>query len=314
MSELCRSRLIFTRSHNYFWPNGALPAIILVLVAFLASLVSGRPSVQEITLPEALKLSRQQTNERSPNIQTSLQQQFELAEQTRQREQAIKHAFYAALYAQYLSGEAQGNLQYLDDWIGIIEARTEVGVLPGSELSKWQTERTLVADELARARLQLQTSQQHLRLALGLPPALQLSVVGIFESNVPTLDFNAWLTEAETRRPDLQLARLKEVAPAKFAALRLLISTEIESALALIELWQSRPNRLQLIDLPRVLDAQSTEDTKYYEGLGGLLPLLEATRTRRAVRQDWLRARYELQRGLIELEAAVGRSLLTATP
>jgi len=283
---------------------------VLVVAAF-AWPARSHEQTFDLTLEDALRLYQERDRPLSPTpTAETTQNPLARAERARlklQQERALKQAFWGALHAQFLWGETQGNLQYLDDWIGIVAARVEVGATPASDLTLLQNERSQLADELKRAQLLRQQATARLRLALGLPVNAALNVLGAFQSNVPVLYEENLLAEAEANHPELRLARLQGASQPELAALRLRIAVELQSAVAAVEAWRNRPERLQLTELPRAVDAQSTEDTRYFERLGPLLPLLEAARTRRAVRLAWLRARYELQCALLAIELATGK-------
>lgn len=285
-----------------------LEQIVLLLALYMLAIAgkSAQNAQWELTVTDAVLLYLQQ-NPR-PNAATPLAK-AEFADRVRTGTHRVKRAFYAVLYAQYLSGEQQGGGQYLDDWIGIVSKRVEVGAVSASELEKLKIERAQLSDAASQAQLQLRLAMLTLQSDLG-ARATAWEVSGTWQIRLPALDFSTLLQTAYAERPDLQAALLRQASAAEVTALRTRIAAEVEAAVATLETYRTLPTRLQLNQLPRVVDVLGTEDTKYYEKLSSLAPLLEAVRMRRAERERWIRAQYQLQISLFDLEAAIGKALV----
>lgn len=123
----------------------------------------------------------------------------------------VKQAFYEAVFAQCLIGEAESETQYFDELLEIAQARSEVGAAPESDTAKVIFERDRERLSLAEAKAQLRQSAIRL-VSLPAAPASGLlpDVTGILTINALNLDL-AELNEMALRQHPNARAELQDV-------------------------------------------------------------------------------------------------------
>jgi outer membrane protein TolC len=217
---------------------------------------------------------------------------------------AVKQAFYEAVFAQYLIGEAECEAQYFDELLEIAQARSEVGAAPESDTTKVIFERDRVRLSLAEAKAQLRQSVIRLVSLLGAPASGPLpDVTGNLTINPLNLDL-AELAEMALRQHPNARAELQD-------ATRTQVFAAVESSFAAWTMHRERAEAMQSGQIGRASDLQAIAHTLYFEKQGGLLNLFEARHARRAVRQRYFRALLDSHLSLAQLESAVGRPLAT---
>jgi outer membrane protein TolC len=266
---------------------------------------------------------------------TVIKAELELADATRRGLLELKTSFYQAVLARLLIYEAEENLTYLDNYINRMQARYEEAIAPESEVTKWRLERARVTDAIAEAKLAERLARIKFFLLLGKADSTIHGILFNYFDEAPAAPMKftvkdlveIGLRERLDARAAESLARLapktngagkkpssensidRQPANAEAAMIRNRIFAEIESAYAATETYRERAAAIKSQQVVQSEYLRGVAASYYNENEAPLIMLLEAQRTRWAVRQDYQRALCAYYTSLAELEAAVGKQL-----
>jgi outer membrane protein TolC len=220
-----------------------------------------------------------------------------LAETQQRGIQRVKEAFYEAVFAQYLIGEAESEGQYFDELLEIAQARVDAGAAPESDAIKVRHERIRAEASLAEAKLQLRGAVIRLAGLLGAKDFRRLPEVTGNLNIVPlNLDLDELNRTALRWRSSVNRPREQILA-------------EVESAYAAWSTHRERAAAMQSTSLSLASDLHAVAHNLYFEKKDGLANLFEAQRSRHEVRQKYFRALLDYHFSLALLESAVGKNL-----
>lgn len=232
----------------------------------------------------------------------------EIAELTRTRLLELKRNFYEAVVARLLIYDAEENLTFYDNYINRWQARSEEGVAPESEATKWKFERTRVTDAMSELKLKERLARIQF-----------FALLGGANSTIYGQLFN-YLDEAPAVPLPLELEALVEAAlrqrraEAEKPNFKSEIWRQVESAYVAAETHRTRAITIKTQQIAQSEYLRGVAASYYNEGETTLIVLLEAQRARWEVRQKYWRALVDYYISLAELEAAIGNPLKELNP
>jgi outer membrane protein TolC len=261
--------------------------------------------------------------------------ELELADVTRRGLLELKTSFYQAALAWLLIYEAEENLTYLDNYINRMQARYEEAITPESEVTKWRLERARVTDAIAEAKLAERLARIKFFLLLGKADSTIYGALFNYFDEVPAapmkftvkdlveiglrerLDLRAAEALAQltsksnetVKKPSSENSIEEQPANVEAAMIRNRIFVEIESAYAAAETYRERAVAIKAQQIAQSEYLRGVAASYYNENEAPIITLLEAQRTRWAVRQEYQRALCAYYTSLAEIEAAVGKQL-----
>jgi cobalt-zinc-cadmium efflux system outer membrane protein len=169
-----------------------------------------------------------------------------------------------------------------------------------------QIQQALAEQERARNRLQL---ERDLRLPA---PTLQAGYVQEPDKEVTRFGLSLPLPLFNQRQGQIAeaLAELK-VADAQLRARELALARELDAAYSRLLVARQQVETFEGGLLERAQRTLEAAEAAYRFGERGIIEYLDAQRTYRAVRQDYLNARYELAYSVIEIERLAGLDYLS---
>jgi cobalt-zinc-cadmium efflux system outer membrane protein len=169
-----------------------------------------------------------------------------------------------------------------------------------------QIQQALAEQERARNRLQL---ERDLRLPA---PTLQAGYVQEPDKEVTRFGLSLPLPLFNQRQGQIAeaLAEVK-VADAQLRARELALARELDAAYGRLLVARQQVETFEGGLLERAQRTLEAAEAAYRFGERGIIEYLDAQRTYRAVRQDYLNARYELAYSVIEIERLAGRDYLS---
>lgn len=203
----------------------------------------------------------------------------------------------------------------------IPEKFTLVGELPvSSSLPKIDTLREQMNDspQLKQIRAAIKTSEANLRLQDALRnPGLSLKAGVEQDPDLRQFRFGVSIPIPvwDKRRGPIAVAaaELKE-AQAMLSDRELTIQRDIESAYQRYLIAQQQVSAFEDGLLEQAESALNVAEAAYRFGERGILDYLDAQRTKRSVRKDYLSARYEYINSMLEIERLLGYELLEVKP
>ena len=203
----------------------------------------------------------------------------------------------------------------------IPEKFTLIGELPvSSSLPKIDTLREQMNDspQLKQIRASIKTSEANLRLQDALRnPGLSLKAGVEQDPDLRQFRFGVSIPIPvwDKRRGPIAVAaaELKE-AQAMLSDRELTIQRDIESAYQRYLIAQQQVSAFEDGLLEQAESALNVAEAAYRFGERGILDYLDAQRTKRSVRKDYLSARYEYINSMLEIERLLGYELLEVKP
>lgn len=170
-----------------------------------------------------------------------------------------------------------------------------------------QIQQALAEQERARNRLQL---ERDLRLPA---PTLQAGYLQEPDKEVTRFGLSLPIPLFHQRQGQIAeaLAEVK-VADAQLRARELALTREVDAAYSRFLVARQQVETFEGGLLERAQRTLEAAEAAYRFGERGILEYLDAQRTFRAVRQDYLNARYELAYSVIEIERLAGRDYLVS--
>jgi len=170
-----------------------------------------------------------------------------------------------------------------------------------------QIQQAQAEQERARNRLQL---ERDLRLPA---PTLQAGYVQEPDKEVTRFGLSLPIPLFNQREGQIAeaLAELK-VADAQLRAREFALAREVDAAYGRLLVARQQVETFESGLLERAQRTLEAAEAAYRFGERGIIEYLDAQRTYRAVRQDYLNARYELAYSIIEIERLTGRDYLTS--
>jgi cobalt-zinc-cadmium efflux system outer membrane protein len=168
-----------------------------------------------------------------------------------------------------------------------------------------QIQQALAEQERARSRLQL---ERDLRM-----PAPTLQAGYLQEPDKEVTRFGLALPLPLFNRREGQIAEAlaeAKVADAQLRARELALTRELDAVYGRFLIARQQVETFEGGLLERAQRTLEAAEAAYRFGERGIIEYLDAQRTFRAVRQDYVNARYELAYSIIEIERLVGRSFL----
>ncbi len=168
-----------------------------------------------------------------------------------------------------------------------------------------QIQQALAEQERARSRLQL---ERDLRV-----PAPTLQAGYLQEPDKEVTRFGLALPLPLFNRREGQIAEAlaeAKVADAQLRARELALTRELDAVYGRFLVARQQVETFEGGLLERAQRTLEAAEAAYRFGERGIIEYLDAQRTFRAVRQDYVNARYELAYSIIEIERLVGRSFL----
>lgn len=170
-----------------------------------------------------------------------------------------------------------------------------------------QIQQALAEQERARNRLQL---ERDLRLPA---PTLQAGYLQEPDKEVTRLGLTLPIPLFNRREGQIAEALAEaKVADAQLRARELALTRELDAAYGRFVVARQQVETFEGGLLERAQRTLEAAEAAYRFGERGILEYLDAQRTFRAVRQDYLNARYELAYSVIEIERLAGRDYLTS--
>ncbi len=170
-----------------------------------------------------------------------------------------------------------------------------------------QIQQAQAEQERARNRLQL---ERDLRL-----PAPTLQAGYVQEPDKEVTRFGLALPIPLFNQRDGQIAEAlaeSKVADAQLRAREFALAREVDAVYSRLLVARQQVSTFESGLLERAQRTLEAAEAAYRFGERGIIEYLDAQRTYRAVRQDYLNARYELAYSIIEIERLTGRDLLTS--
>ncbi len=232
----------------------------------------------------------------------------ELAELARTGLLELKRNFYEAVLARQLIYEAEENLSFYDNYINRWQARSEEGIAPESEATKWKFERARVMDALSELKLKERLARIRFFALLGGANSTNYGQLLTYLDEAPSAPL---LINLETLVDAASRQRQEAANTPNFKSE---IWRQVESAYVAAETHRERAVTIKTQQIAQSEYLRGVAASYYNEGETTLLVLLDAQRARWDVRQKYWRALVDYYISLAELEAAVGNPLKEINP